>query len=716
MTDNRYRPRSPPRTSRYLDPRADPRASTGMFYPSSYDPKYPSQPRSAIEPHQSSRHGSIYDTRPIKSYSYKDDAYPGSTISRTEYAVRPRTNSNVPPDSRRPLSMVAAKNTSPTRRPVVSNLSRDEHRTAPYIAREEPSKYLVPASSHSHGRDHHQRHYSATKGDAEKLNAGGRSSGRTRGEYHQPGGYSQRTYTHDRAPIKDDDYSYTGPREQFARDMQARVPPAREAYVRGERPMSVVEIPDFKAPPPVRRDMPPPPPRQLERLDRPDDRRLSVRPMHDEPERVHDLPSRRHSVRAPVVHQLRDEGYSSAKDDMEFRGKPRRERVEEEPPLPKIRTREPERDYQWDRDYPREPDRDRDRERDRDLRDRDRDRDRERERERERERDPNRERDRDRPHLYEKAKLAEDKREVRSRESSPDRAGMAKGIAAGLGGAAVAGLTGAAIKGSSKPGEASEDDNHKERRHRKHKHRDRSDDVLDPREVDLVERRSPGIADDRVNDDRLQIMPKRDDSASESYEDENQRRRRRRRKHRDRDELDSVNAIDPRGGPINLSRPERELAEEEEFEKPRRRRERPVSRTREAEDPELDRRTISPGEDDDDRPRRVQLVEPERKEEFRPRGILKKPRLVPFPEDPNPTREGVAPLKDAGKDGVPVGARWTKISRVLVNPEALEKAHERFEERDDYVIVLRVVTREEIQKFAEKTRELRGKSILRSGS
>lgn len=105
----------------------------------------------------------------------------------------------------------------------------------------------------------------------------------------------------------------------------------------------------------------------------------------------------------------------------------------------------------------------------------------------------------------------------------------------------------------------------------------------------------------------------------------------------------------------------------------------------------------------------MQLVErPEKKEEMKPKGILKPPKEK-FPEDPNPTREGVAPLKDAGKEGIPPGARWTKISRVLVNPEALERSHERFEERDDYVIVLRVVTKEEIMKFAEKTREIRGK-------
>jgi hypothetical protein len=70
-------------------------------------------------------------------------------------------------------------------------------------------------------------------------------------------------------------------------------------------------------------------------------------------------------------------------------------------------------------------------------------------------------------------------------------------------------------------------------------------------------------------------------------------------------------------------------------------------------------------------------------------------------------------LKDAQKDGIPPNARWTKISRALVNPEALEKAHERYEERDDYVIILRVVSKEDIMKLAEKTKEIRGKSFLR---
>lgn len=88
-----------------------------------------------------------------------------------------------------------------------------------------------------------------------------------------------------------------------------------------------------------------------------------------------------------------------------------------------------------------------------------------------------------------------------------------------------------------------------------------------------------------------------------------------------------------------------------------------------------------------------------------PKGILKQPTQK-FPEDRSALREGVAPLKDATKKGIPPGARWTKIARRLVNPAALE-GYERFEEREDHVIVLRVLTKEEIQAYANKTAEIR---------
>jgi hypothetical protein len=114
--------------------------------------------------------------------------------------------------------------------------------------------------------------------------------------------------------------------------------------------------------------------------------------------------------------------------------------------------------------------------------------------------------------------------------------------------------------------------------------------------------------------------------------------------------------------------------------------------------------------------RQLRVVSPPREkveEKKAVKGILRQPREK-FPEDPSPIREGVAPLKDAKKDGVPPDARWTKISRKLVNPEALELGKERYESRDDFVIVLRVLSRDEVQGYAEVTQKLRGLSYLPS--
>ena len=97
----------------------------------------------------------------------------------------------------------------------------------------------------------------------------------------------------------------------------------------------------------------------------------------------------------------------------------------------------------------------------------------------------------------------------------------------------------------------------------------------------------------------------------------------------------------------------------------------------------------------------------------RPKGILKSAREK-FPEDPNPIREGVAPLKTVAEKGIPVSARWTKVDRMLVNPEALQIARERFEVQDNYVIILRVLTRDEIMKLEELTRQIRGEFHTKS--
>ncbi|KAK6081563.1 hypothetical protein SCUP234_04768 [Seiridium cupressi] len=107
--------------------------------------------------------------------------------------------------------------------------------------------------------------------------------------------------------------------------------------------------------------------------------------------------------------------------------------------------------------------------------------------------------------------------------------------------------------------------------------------------------------------------------------------------------------------------------------------------------------------------KQVRVVSPPRdKSDSKPiKGILKQPTSQ-FPEDNNPIREGVAPHKDdKTKKDVPSGARWTKINRRMVNPEALTIGKERFEVRDDAVIVLRVLSKEEIQAYATATAQLR---------
>lgn len=98
-----------------------------------------------------------------------------------------------------------------------------------------------------------------------------------------------------------------------------------------------------------------------------------------------------------------------------------------------------------------------------------------------------------------------------------------------------------------------------------------------------------------------------------------------------------------------------------------------------------------------------------------PKSILRKPREK-FPEHPDTVREGVAPHKEMPKKDVPPNARWTKINRKLVNPEALEQDGIRFNEYVDHVIVLKAMDLEEIEKYTRKTAEIREKRRLLMGA
>ncbi|OAF55907.1 hypothetical protein VC83_07940 [Pseudogymnoascus destructans] len=59
------------------------------------------------------------------------------------------------------------------------------------------------------------------------------------------------------------------------------------------------------------------------------------------------------------------------------------------------------------------------------------------------------------------------------------------------------------------------------------------------------------------------------------------------------------------------------------------------------------------------------------------------------------------------KEPPPPDARWTKINRLLVNPQALDDGGERYEARDDFVVVLRVLSKEEILTYADATVKIR---------
>jgi hypothetical protein len=79
---------------------------------------------------------------------------------------------------------------------------------------------------------------------------------------------------------------------------------------------------------------------------------------------------------------------------------------------------------------------------------------------------------------------------------------------------------------------------------------------------------------------------------------------------------------------------------------------------------------------------------------------------LPVDDSLDPTSHS---LPDYPKRQIPPGARMTKISRDLVNPEALRDAHLRFEEMEDFVIVSGVLDAEDIEDLAIKTWEIRGK-------
>ncbi|KAE9370295.1 hypothetical protein N431DRAFT_426677 [Stipitochalara longipes BDJ] len=76
-----------------------------------------------------------------------------------------------------------------------------------------------------------------------------------------------------------------------------------------------------------------------------------------------------------------------------------------------------------------------------------------------------------------------------------------------------------------------------------------------------------------------------------------------------------------------------------------------------------------------------------------------------FGTSPGPETIRLAP--DEHGNEIPPNAHWTKINRRLVSPTVLDQDHRRYEARPEWVAVLGVLTRAEIESYAARTAELR---------
>ncbi|ORY17217.1 hypothetical protein BCR34DRAFT_475030 [Clohesyomyces aquaticus] len=344
------------------------------------------------------------------------------------------------------------------------------------------------------------------------------------------------------------------------------------------------------------------------------------------------------------------------------------------------------------------------------LKSRDRDRDRDRERDSERERERERERRREHDERDRRDKPAEERRE-KGVDERRDRAPPGERLPP------AAAAYASTLEADPKIKDRRFDDEERDRRRRRTASSDESSDERPRHYVDRdvareADRQKEPAAKEVLDPDeeyrrRIQLEAERGGGGSGGREKdrgdpdrEKERRRRKDDRDRSRDREGSDDIRSSRGPPSNFTEPPHSRYDD---------RSRSVLDTDIVQEPDslTSPATEREREAQRDRERAVQIVTPPKDPQPPPKGILRKP-TEKFPEEPEPIREGVAPHKSAlkGKD-VPPGARWTKIDRRLVNPEALEEAKERFEERMDCVIVLKVLSKQDIQKLADRTREIR---------
>ncbi|MCJ1404377.1 hypothetical protein MMC11_007602 [Xylographa trunciseda] len=688
------------------------RSSAGtLIYPPGYDPYYaPTRTsRDSMSGPRTSAERIIVPRTTARPY--RDDTISSRRVP-DDYSVSPRRSTLDPISAagRRPLNVVATGDSN-RYRPVITSAS--EKPASPYKPRlrEVEPHYILPASSSR--RDHH-RTYSADNPDATRYLSDGRER-LERGGYRSSGvGGGRQGYNLNMPLVKqpkdkedqDYGYEYTDRKEQMYRDTAPRLRARRGSDGgRRERPLSMTGLEDY---PPrlsqVSRDSGPPvSTRGFSKLESTTlDRSGSLRHEYRIPRQPDPVPrdsvptisrdesdtlQRRKSNRAPVaLHQDPDDGYSSYRED---RKEPRSRHYHSSHRTGSLDRGGDDRGLAIRIPEGNDARRDSD-ERNRKHHDSASQKDREEEGERDK-------------HHRNGHRVEVDDRDLRARdERRKDKHGENKvggDLALGAAGVAAAGLVAEGVK----------------HRH----HRDREPAGVES-ETSVRDRR------DGPEPGRLAVNLDPSESSSRSGENsDEERRERRRRRHREKEAReDEELREEPRKGRFDELAPPNDDQQRESASYDRGARIQPVfgsdnlgRRHRRHHHRTSDEASHSESSVDDDgrdayqfRPSVVRVVSPARDDrtENKPKGILRPPREK-FPEDPAPVREGVAPLKDAGKKGIPPNARWTKIDRKLVNPEALDQGNERYEERIDYVIVLRVLTKEEIEAYAERTQEIRGK-------
>ena len=724
--DSRFvRPASP--GSRRISQQQPFRSSTGtLIYPSNYDNYYP-PPRASREtiitnPRTSGERITTRVVPRVETHQVRR--------AHDDYHVAPRRMTLEPMDPlpRRPLSVV--NTTVPTRYTPVLSSSIDPPASPASKGRnrEDGSYYIQPASSSS--RRDHSRHYSVDNTDSFDQMTG-ESRGPTRSYAINPGSSTARLVKTETIPREQIPHQRSG--QIYNREMEHRGNhPRRRESVRRERPLSmggiegyaISQVPSASS----RESGPPVTTRGFDKIERVANRREEYRPRDAETASLtssakdfakrsrddSETLNRRSSVREPALYQEREDGYTSYREDREPRRHHRHHRVREESKdrgaghsAVDLRLEEDRREVEErpkkHRDSIRHKERDDGEEREyRSRRDRDEGE--------EREHRPRRDRDEvdDREHRSRREKDESDDREYRSRRNRDDGEDRERrahkdrdekrekhhgsDLALGAAGAAAVSAAAAAF------------DRKSERR------RDRDGERGKERDREVLISEASGNSGD--NSEERREKERRRERRRERERKQEREEERGSRKHTDerRDQDDTLRPKEEHHRAISFdrgARPNREqlinAGEPRKSRRSHRNHERREGQSSEDEvSSEEERKVIEASKP------LVRVVSPEREPkepEIKPKGILKQPK-VRFPEDPAPVREGVAPLGKS-KD-VPENARWTRISRLLVNPEALEQGNERYEvEGITHVVVLRVLDKAEIQQYADLTRKLR---------